>query len=86
MKGFLAILGLVGGAYLVYAFVLDAGDQATVRSLWGDTTPPGAAKQYGDILTSTAFLKALGGAVGGGILGLFLGSKMGGKKPKDGKK
>ena len=59
MKGFLAILGLVGGAYLVYAFVLDAGDQATVRSLWGDTTPPGAAKQYGDILTSTAFLKAL---------------------------
>ncbi len=85
MKGFLAILGLVGGAYLVYTFVLDATDQATVRSIWSDATP-GAAKQYGDLFTSTAFLKTLGGAVLGGILGLFLGSKMGGKKPKDGKK
>lgn len=85
MKGFLAILGLVGGAYLVYAFVLDATDQATVRSIWSDGTP-GAAKQYGDLFTSTPFLKTLGGAVLGGILGLFLGSKMGGKKPKDSKK
>jgi len=65
--------------------VLDATDQATVRSIWSDATP-GAAKQYGDLFTSTAFLKTLGGAVLGGILGLFLGSKMGGKKPKDGKK
>ena len=85
MKGFLAILGLVGGAYLVYAFVLDTVDQATVRSIWSDALP-GAPKQYGDIFTSTAFLKTLGGAVVGGILGLFLGSKMGGKKGKDAKK